>query len=58
MIEDFLNKLTRVQRYFTIALGAPLWVLILCGLGFVIGGVGAVSWIVLSLGFLLAEAWA
>lgn len=53
MIIKALEKLNKVQQYFAIGLGIPLWVLILYILGKGLGAPFAIGWIVIFVGFLV-----
>jgi hypothetical protein len=57
MIIKLMKKLSRTQQYFAIVIGIPLWVLICYILGSAFGPFGAIGWIVIFVGFLIAEAW-
>ena len=57
MIIKLMRKLSRNQQYLMIAIGIPLYCLLLYILGSTLGAIGPIGILAVTMGLLIAEAW-
>ena len=57
MIIKLMKKLSKTQVYFVVAIGIPLYCLLLYILGSTFGAFGAMALLAITMGFVIAEAW-